>query len=137
MAKTIATILGIGFLLVGILGFIMPGVAGMHLSVVHSVVHLVTGLVSLWFGLKTSLSAAKTFCIIFGIVYLLLGVAGFVAGADAMPSEGVPGPGDMRMMKVVPGMLEMGTRDHIVHVLLGAIFLVGGLATRATAPVRP
>ena len=130
MAKRIATILGIGFLLVGVGGFVAPALLGMHLSVVHSVVHLVTGAVSLWLGLKGSLSAAKTFCIVFGAVYVLLGVAGFVAGHDASPSEGIPGPPDARMMKVLPGVFEVGTADHAVHILLGALYLIGGLMTR-------
>jgi hypothetical protein len=128
MAKTIATILGIGFLLVGILGFVAPGAVGMHLSPAHNVVHLVTGAVSLFLGLKGSLSAAKTFCVVFGAVYLLLGVAGFVAGDEGEP--GVPGPTDARLLKVLPGVLEFGTSDHAVHILLGAIFLIGGLMTK-------
>lgn len=102
----------------------------MHLSIVHTVVHLATGLVALWLGLKGSLNAARTFCIVFGAVYLLLGVAGFVAGGDGTPTEGVPGPADARLLKVLPGMLELGTMDHIVHILLGGIFLIGGLATK-------
>jgi hypothetical protein len=120
MANRVATILGIGFLLVGIIGFIMPNVLGMHLSLAHNVVHLVTGAVSLWLGLKGTPSAAKTFCIVFGAVYLLLGVAGFVAG-----------DGPERMLTLLPDQLMFGTMDHIVHVLLGAIYLVGGLATKA------
>jgi len=32
MAKTVATIMGIVFLLVGIAGFVAPGVGGFHLS---------------------------------------------------------------------------------------------------------
>jgi hypothetical protein len=133
MANKIATILGIGFLLVGILGFLMPGMLGMHLTVAHHIVHLATGAVSLWLGLKGSASAARTFCIAFGAVYLLLGVAGFVFGSSADPSAGVPGPSDARMLKVIPGVLELGTMDHIVHALLGAIYLVGGLASRSAA----
>jgi hypothetical protein len=128
MANRVATILGIGFLLVGVLGFVAPSVLGMHLSAAHNVVHLVTGAVSLWLGLKGSPSAAKTFCVAFGAVYVLLGVAGFVAGADAAP--GVPGPHDARLLKLIPGTLEFGTVDHIVHILLGAIYLIGGLMTR-------
>jgi preprotein translocase subunit Sss1 len=131
MANKVATILGIGFLLVGILGFVMPSMLGMHLTVAHHIIHLATGAVSLWLGLKGSPSAARTFCISFGAVYLLLGVAGFVIGSSADPSAGVPGPSDARMMKVIPGVLELGTMDHIVHILLGAIYLVGGLADRA------
>ncbi len=51
MAKKIATILGIGVLLVGILGFVVPDLLGTHLSMLHSVVHIATGIVALWLGL--------------------------------------------------------------------------------------
>jgi hypothetical protein len=131
MANRVATILGIGFLLVGIVGFVAPAVLGMHLSPAHNVVHLLTGAVSLYLGLKGSPGAARSFCIAFGAVYLLLGVAGFVAGGDGAP--GVPGPHDARLLKLIPGTLEFGTMDHIVHILLGAIYLIGGLMTK---PVR-
>ncbi|MDQ3280393.1 MAG: DUF4383 domain-containing protein [Acidobacteriota bacterium] len=129
MANRIATVLGAGFLLVGVLGFIMPEVLGMHLSAAHNIVHLVTGAASLYFGLKGTVSAAKTFCIAFGAVYLLLGVAGFIAGSDGVP--GVPGPHDAKLLKIIPGVLEFGSMDHGVHILLGAIYLIGGLMTRA------
>ena len=125
MANRVATILGIGFLLVGVLGFVMPDVLGMHLSLAHNVVHLVTGAVSLWLGLKGAPSAAKTFCIVFGAVYVLLGVAGFVAGDGAD-----------KMLTLLPGQLMFGKMDHIVHVLLGAIYLIGGLATPVAAARR-
>ena len=130
MANKVATILGVVFLLVGVAGFVMPALLNTHLSMAHNVVHLVSGAVALWIGLKGSPSAAKTFCIVFGAVYLLLGVAGFVAGGDADPSTGVPGPHDARLLKVIPGMLELGTMDHAVHVLLGVVFLIGGFMTK-------
>jgi len=125
MANKVCTILGIGFLLVGILGFVAPTLLGAHLSLVHNVVHIVSGAVALWLGLKGTPSAAKTFCLVFGAVYLLLGIAGFVAGS-----------GDMRMLAILPGQLEIGTVDHVIHILLGAIFLVGGLSTKTAATAR-
>lgn len=128
MANRVATILGVGFLLVGVLGFVMPGALGMHLSTTHNVIHLVSGAVALYLGLKGTPGAAKSFCLAFGAVYLLLGVAGFIAGGDASPT--VPGPHDSRLLKVIPGAFEVGTADHIVHILLGTIFLIGGLMTR-------
>jgi hypothetical protein len=121
MANRIATTLGIVFLVVGIAGFLAPTLLGAHLSMVHNVVHLVTGAISLWIGLKGSMSAAKTFCLVFGVVYLLLGVAGFFAGSGAD-----------RALTVGPLML--GTVDHIIHIALGAIYLIGGLMTRAVVP---
>lgn len=122
MANRIATILGIVFLLVGVAGFAMPGLLGAHLSLAHNIIHLVTGAVSLWLGLKGTPQAAKTFCVVFGAVYLLLGVAGFVAGS-----------GEGRMLNVIPGQLELGTMDHIIHVVLGGIYLFGGLTTKTVA----
>jgi len=125
MANRIATILGLGFLLVGIIGFIAPTILGMHLTLAHNIVHLVTGAVSLWLGLKGTPSAAKTFCIVFGAVYLLLGICGFVLGT-----------GDEKMWEILPGQLMFGRMDHIVHVLLGAIYLIGGFATRTVPATR-
>lgn len=119
MANRVATILGIGFLLVGVIGFAAPGFLGAHFTLAHNIVHLVTGAVSLWLGLKGSAGAAKTFCLIFGGVYLLLGIVGFAMGH-----------GPDRMLELLPGQLMFGTVDHIIHILLGAIYLIGGLATR-------
>ena len=52
MAKRIATLLGIGFLLAGLLGFIAPGLLGFHLSIAHTIIHLVSGAIALYLGLK-------------------------------------------------------------------------------------
>lgn len=132
MAKTIATILGAVFLLVGLLGFVTPGLLGAHLSTAHNVVHLVSGALSLYIGLKGTLSAARLFCLVFGAVYGLLGVVGFLAGGPGSVSPGMPGmETDNFILKLLPGALEFGTTDHVIHIVLGAIYLVGGLMTRA------
>jgi hypothetical protein len=122
MANKVCTILGVVFLLVGILGFVMPSLLGAHLMLAHNIVHLVTGVLALYVGLKGSAGGAKTFCLIFGVVYLLLGICGFVMGT-----------GTDRMLVVMAGQLEFGTIDHAIHLLLGIIFLIGGLTTRSSA----
>jgi Domain of unknown function (DUF4383) len=120
MAKTICTILGVVFILVGLAGFAKHDLLGAHLSAAHNVVHLVSGAIALYLGLKGSLSAARTFCIIFGAVYLLLGIVGFALGT-----------GEHKMFAVIPGTLEFGTMDHIIHLALGVIFLIGGFMTKS------
>src|ERR687889_847992 len=91
MAKTICTILGVVFILVGIMGFIVPDLLGTHLSLVHNLVHIISGAAALYFGLAGSLSGARTFCLAFGAVYLLLGVAGFLLGGGGQHTvSGVP-----------------------------------------------
>ncbi len=128
MAKTIATILGVVLLLVGIVGFLvgpagpnMPNFLGTHLTTSHNIVHILTGAISLYFGLAASLSAARLFDIVFGVVYALLGVVGFLLGA-----------GPDRMFEALAGLgLHLGTMDHVVHILLGVVYLIGGLMTKA------
>ncbi len=118
MAKTICKVLGAVFLVVGLLGFVAPNLLGMHLSVVHNVIHLASGAVALYLGFAGTYSAARTFCLVFGGVYLLLGLLGFIAPAivaNLLQAHEAPGP---------TGSLAP---DNIVHLLLGAAFLVGGL----------
>jgi hypothetical protein len=119
MAKTVCRILGVVFLLVGIGGFFAPTLLGAHLTPAQNIVHLVSGALALYFGFAGSLSAAKAFCLIFGILYLGLGFLGqFVLGDPAMD----------RMWTIGP--LVLARVDHFIHILLGVLFLAGGLLTK-------
>ena len=106
MAKTVCKILGVVFLLVGVCGFIKPDLLGTHLSPIHNVIHIVSGAIALYLGFAGTLGAAKTFCLIFGVVYLALGILGMALG----------GPPDRMWML---GPLHLGSADHGVHILLG------------------
>ena len=130
MAKTVCKILGVVFLLVGIAGFVSPGMLGTHLSLAHNLVHIFSGAVALYFGFAGSLAGAKTFCLVFGLVYLLLGAVGFALGAPGASEIAGMMHQDSRIWKVLPGTLELGQRDHIVHILLGLVSLAGGLLTK-------
>ncbi|PYS24050.1 MAG: hypothetical protein DMF72_07000 [Acidobacteria bacterium] len=114
MAKTVCKLLGVVFVIVGIAGFVAPHLLGAHLSPAHNLVHIVSGAIALYFGFAGSAGAARGFCIIFGIVYLLLGICGWFlgTGADHMFALGT--------------LLMLGKVDHIIHILLGVIFLAGG-----------
>src|SRR3954467_3706465 len=92
MAKTFATVIGVLFVLVGIIGFFNHDFMGMHLSNTHNWIHLISGFVALYFGSATDLRSAKNFDYTFGIVYLLLGVFGFLLGR---PAVAIPGAGNM------------------------------------------
>ena len=129
MAKTIATLVGAVLVLVGIVGFVVgkpadpmtPNFIGTHLTFSHNIVHVLTGAISLYFGLAGTLAAARMFDIVFGIVYGLLGVCGFLLGS-----------GNDRMWEALSSLgLHLGTMDHIVHILLGVLYLIGGLMTKA------
>ena len=127
MAKLVCKILGVVFVLVGAAGFVMPGFLGTHLSLAHNAVHIISGLIALYFGFAGSASAARGFCLVFGAVYLLLGIVGFVMGHPGASTITGMMMEDSKMWKVIPGTLELGKMDHIVHCLLGVVFLAGGL----------
>ena len=117
MAKTVCKILGVVLLLVGLLGFVQPAFLGAHLGPAHNAVHIVSGAIALYLGFAGTLAAAKTFCLVFGVVYLALGILGLALGTGAD-----------RMWMLGP--LHFGQVDHGIHVLLGIIFLAGGLFTK-------
>jgi uncharacterized protein DUF4383 len=120
MAKTVATLVGVVFILVGICGFFSPHLLGAHLGKAHNIVHLVSGAISLYLGMKGSLAAARQFCIIFGLVYGLLGVVGYLVGT---------GPEHMLELPY----LMLGTRDHIIHIVIAVLYLIGGFGTKSGA----
>jgi uncharacterized protein DUF4383/short repeat uncharacterized protein DUF308 len=117
MAKTVCKILGVVFLLVGVCGFVAPKLFGAHLTPAHNAVHIVSGVIALYFGFAGTLSGAKIFSLVFGVVYLALGILGMALGAA---------PDRIWML----GPLEFGQADHGIHILLGVLFLAGGLFTR-------
>jgi hypothetical protein len=123
-AKSAAIFWGIIFIAVGLLGYVSNPIiadsdtALFHADSVHNLVHIVSGVLFLLFGFAMPASA-KGFLIVFGIVYLLLGVWGLV-------SFGTTGMG------VLMGFLHVNGADNFLHIGLGlVIFLTGALARRA------
>ncbi len=122
-----ATFGGALLVVVGLLGFIAPGFMGMHLSALHNVMLLLSGALAIYFGLKATQAAARTFCIVFGALYGVLGLVGFVSG------------GQNYTFTIIPGALVLETMDHLVHLILGAVFLSVGWVQKpatATPPAR-
>jgi Domain of unknown function (DUF4383) len=117
MAKTLCKILGVVLVLVGIAGFLKRDLLGMHLTTIHNIVHLLTAAIALYFGYYGSDATARAFCQVVGAIYLILGIVGFVAPdvvANVIQSHTATGGENL-------------TPDNIVHLLLGAVFLIVGL----------
>jgi len=123
MVTKTTTFGGALLILTGLIGFIAPGFMGMHLSAAHNIVLLVSGAMAVYFGLIATQAAGRTFCLAFGAVFCLFGLAGFVAGVTGYT--------------FIPGSLVLGTMDHLVHLMLGAVFLsVGWIQKPAMAAAR-
>ena len=125
--KTAALVIGVIFILVGILGFVDNPVIGtsenaiFHADKVHNMVHIISGALFVLIAMAAP-AYAGTFLIIFGIVYLAIGVIGLMN----MGNEG---------MGVVLGFLHVNAADNYLHIVLGIVILLAGLATRKV-PIR-
>jgi len=128
MIRQTLTVLGWAFIAISVIGFFAPGLLGTHLSISHDVIHLTSGGAALWFA-RASLRSAKIFALTFGTIYGLLGVAGFILGDPGISLTGHVGM-TQNLLVVIPHTLELGTADHVLHIILGGAFLVAGFVTK-------
>lgn len=119
MVKSAAILFGLVFLVVGILGYFPavspPDANGMpmllHIFMVngpHNIVHIASGIVFLLCGFAGA-GASSTFFKIFGIVYALVAILGFMKG------EGM-----------LLGLISNNVADTWLHVVLAAVMLFLG-----------
>ena len=116
MLKRIAIAFGVVFLLVGFLGFV-PGVTRdehllgiFHVNPAHNVVHLLTGVVAIACGL-TSAYASQLFFRIFGAIYGLVAILGFIMGDQP-----------------IFGLISNNMADAWLHTAIAAVSLFLGFA---------
>ncbi len=112
--KLVAQVIGVVLTVVGIAGFFTQGsLLGFGINTLHNVVHLVSGIAGLALGFSAGGKNAHYFNKIFGSVYLLVAVLGFVAS-------------DMMM-----SLLAVNMADNILHVVIGLVVAGVGFAAPA------
>jgi Domain of unknown function (DUF4383) len=118
MLKKIALVFGVVFVAVGLLGFV-PAAAPeghllglFHINPLHNVVHIASGAVALWAGL-TNERNAKLYFQIFGVVYALVAVLGFVYGDQP-----------------ILGLVANNAADTWLHVVIAAVALYLGFGMK-------
>lgn len=127
-AKSLAIIFGIVFLAVGLLGFVDNPIIGdsgdatFHADATHNYVHIGSGVLFLLVALAAP-AAARGFMILFGLVYLAIGIVGMMNIGD----EG---------MTTVFGILHVNGAANYLHIGLGVVILLGALASRKVVARR-
>jgi hypothetical protein len=121
--RKIAKWFGIIFVLVGILGFI-PGVTSnghllgiFEVNTLHNIIHLLSGIIA--FMCAGSVSGAKSFFKIFGVIYGIVTIVGFLQGNSVL------------------GLFGVNAADNVLHLLISVIALVLGFTRGSKAPMAP
>lgn len=134
LANTAAIWFGAILLIWGILGFI-PGITQMKsggtnylfglfaVNVVHNLLHIVTGIVGLAVGLSGRADYARLFFLVFGIVYALIMIVGFIQGTTVL------------------GIIPANIWDNLEHLVIAVVsfavyFGTAPAAGRVPAPGR-
>ena len=115
MAKKLAIVFGVVFVLVGAMGMIGTPIAGpmgiFETNSLHDIVHLLFGIILLVVAFMAPGRSALWLKIL-GVVYLVLAVLGFLL---------IPGGGELL------GLVHMNSADHLLHIVLGIVLFVAGM----------
>lgn len=105
LTKSVTWILGVVFLLIGIAGFFVDGnLLGFQVDTIHNIVHILSGVVALA-AASSGESYSRMYLIIFGIVYGVVTVIGFVNGGDIL------------------GLFQVNDADNYLHAAITVVAL--------------
>ena len=126
MLTTMAKVWGFIFLIVGVLGFVPAAAPNGHLLGIfdvngpHNFVHLLTGVAAIICGYQGA-HASKLYFLIFGAVYGLVAMLGFIVGNG-----------------LLLGLIANNIADAWLHVAIAVVSIALGLLPETTpATTRP
>lgn len=117
MLRICAILAGVAFIFAGVAGFLPHFVQEGALfgfftaSFMHNLIHIVTGVVAIMSA--TSLRTARLFFQIFGVLYAIVAIAGFVLS------------GDLSFI-----MMQTNLADNILHAFMAVIALYLGFVSK-------
>jgi hypothetical protein len=135
MAKIIATTFGGAVGLFGLIACASPTAFGAHGSPVGILLHLLLGAVLVAAAWKGGPSLLLGACTGAAMLFLAWGLAGLVFGRPGASSLGAMPP-DLHLLVIIPGVLEGGRSDHLLHLFFGVAFGVSGVVCLAETPLR-
>ncbi len=105
LTKSVTWIVGVVLVLVGLAGFFVDGtLLVFQVDTVHNIVHLLSGVVAIA-AASSGESYSRMYLIIFGIVYGLVTVVGFVNGGDIL------------------GLFQVNDADNYLHAAIAVVCL--------------
>jgi len=131
MVKKLALWIGVILLAVGVLGFV-PGITSNNMllgifqvDAIHNIIHLVSGAIGIWASM-TSMKASKMYFQVFGVIYAIVTVVGFLQGTTVL------------------GLISVNMADNLLHLVIAAVSLYVGFAMKgsemsmgSSTPMKP
>ncbi len=112
LVKPITWIFGVVFIAIGILGFVNNPIVGLfQVDNIHNIIHLASGLVALA-AAATSYQNSRLYLMVFGIVYGLVTVLGFLS-----PDGNIL------------NLITVNTADNFLHLTITIVTLVVGFGS--------
>src|ERR1700682_4464582 len=118
--RLLALVFGTVYLLTGVLGFAVTGFASLvgsvgilavfELNPLHNLAHILIGL--LWLGSAANADSARAAAQVFGLVYVVLSILGFLEVGVALNA------------------LALNMADNLLHIVSGGTALLAGLFVR-------
>ncbi|MDQ3965969.1 MAG: DUF4383 domain-containing protein [Actinomycetota bacterium] len=136
MVQRFAQVFGIVYLLVGVLGFVLPLMTGpmpatwgpfseylfglFAVTWLHSLAHLLIGAVGI--AVYRSLSGSRGYALVLGVIYALLFLVGILTGGVGLGWRG--------------GLLPLNGWDNVLHLLTALAAFGAYFASREDVDVR-
>lgn len=118
--QKLARVFGVVFVAIGVLGFV-PGVTSngsllgiFQVDMMHNIVHLVTGVLA-FVAASGAGNNSRLFFQVFGVVYAIVTVIGFMQGTSVL------------------GIMAVNGADNILHLVLAAAALYLGFVKKESA----
>ena len=117
MLKKLAYVFGVVFLLLGVLGFVPGATTDGHLlgifdvSPLHNIIHLLSGVAALALASMGN-EKAKLYFQVFGVVYLIVTIVGFIQGTTVL------------------GLIGVNSADNLLHLAISAVALYAGFGMK-------
>lgn len=112
LTKMVTWILGIVLVLVGVAGFFVDGtLIVFQVDTIHNIVHLLSGVVAIA-AASSGESYSRMYLIVFGLVYGVVTVIGFVNGGDIL------------------GLFQANDADNYLHAAIAVVSLGVGFGSK-------
>ncbi|MBA4494657.1 DUF4383 domain-containing protein [Paenactinomyces guangxiensis] len=112
MAQPLMRVLGVIFVLAGVIGYFVPLEGFLHLTATHNIIHLITGIIFL--AVSNSEHYSMWVSRIFGIVYLLVAILGLFTDNNF-------------------GLMMSTPATDIIHFIIGALAAYAGFKKPASS----